>query len=578
MRTGSCFVLAAAWLLLLALLAPCFADCPHSCSGHGDCHHDECRCNDGWGGDDCSVADTALESGETYTDSLNTFTWHYYHVQVPFGTNALNITVQQTSQYGDVDVYVQRGHFPTQRDNIAADETTSNYISIEVPNPSPSTYYIGLYGYWHVDYTLRVDVINGCAANCGAHGQCEAGECVCMDSWTGEHCDRYDRLLVVGDTVHDHVENQEWKYYHLIVPADNVLSITLTGEGEGDVDLYLKHEEYPTFFNFDYLNGTIAPLSTLVVEDPAPGTWYIGCYGYRGDSYDLLVNLEHEAECVAQCSGPSHGTCGSHGTCQCQTGFTGSSCETMTAGMELDTWYEGHVDQNTWNFYKFSVSSTNDVVIAVDQEESREDCDVFVKEGSQPTRISYDYAELSYREQFNITIEDPSGSEWHVGVYGWTACSYRLAITIPIECQCVGNHGQCRQGSDVCICNPGWTGPHCDENSMMIDNGSVYRDQTVAQYQWAYYTITTESTMLLVSMKEQETRGFLWLYVSQSGFPGLDTFDAADKETNTDFHEVHLLFDHKERRRFYIGVYGNPFDILGADPVPFSITAWSPPL
>jgi len=91
--------------------------------------------------------------------SLNSFTWHYYHVQVPYGTSALNITAHQTSRYGDVDVYVQRDRFPTERDYAARDVGTDPDIYLQLPNPAPGRWYIGMYGYWHVDYTLQVDII-----------------------------------------------------------------------------------------------------------------------------------------------------------------------------------------------------------------------------------------------------------------------------------------------------------------------------------------------------------------------------------------------------------------------------------
>jgi len=583
-RGSSCaFIMLSKWscialvcMLLLALLSPCLGACPSNCNHHGDCRHDVCSCSAGWSGSDCSLYDVELVSGESYSDSLDTFTWHYYHVNVGVGTSGLNVTVRQTSDYGDVDVYIQRGALPTQRSYLTSDTTTANYIELSVTNPGPGLYYVGLYGYWHVDYTLTVDVLSSCSVDCGAHGHCEQQTCICYDSYTGAACDKYDRTLTSGNSVSDHVETGEWKYYHLIVPDGNMLSVTLQGTPSGDVDLYLKHEDYPTFWSFDYLNGTIQPLSTLVLEDPQPGTWYIGCYGYRADSYTLTADVEEAGGCPGECSGESHGSCrGSR--CRCEDGFEGEACEHMVTQMTLDTVYDGHVDQNMWNYYWFDVDTTNDVVVAVDQESTGQDCDIFVKSGQDPSRVSYEYAELSYREQFNVTIENPSGSTWHIGVYGWTECTYTMYITIPTTCVCRGDHGECRPNSGVCLCDPGWTGPYCDEGSLALDNGAVYVDQTVTQYNWAYYSITTDSSMVLISMKEQETQGFLWLFVSLSGFPELDGYEAVDRETNSDFHEVHLLFDTKERRDYYIGVYGNPFDVRGPDPVPFKITAWSPP-
>jgi hypothetical protein len=122
---------------------------------------------------------------------------------------------------------------------------------------------------------------------------------------------------------------------------------------------------------------------------------------------------------------------------------------------------------------------------------------------------------------------------------------------------------------------PGWTGDTCSQQVTVLNLGQVYTNQAVAQYQWRYFTVSSNSSAMLVSMRETETRGFLWLFMSQSGYPTLDAFEIADRETNTDFHEVHSVFETPEVRIFYIGVYGNPFGNRGDDGAPFSITSMS---
>jgi len=105
---------------------------------------------------------------------------------------------------------------------------------------------------------------------------------------------------------------------------------------------------------------------------------------------------------------------------------------TERVSLALDTPVTGFVDTNFWNYYTFRIVTQNNVIIrTVQTSSSGSDCDVFVKAGSDPTRIDYEYANLSNLADFNVTIPEPGDTEWHIGVYGWTSCAYTLSITIP---------------------------------------------------------------------------------------------------------------------------------------------------
>jgi len=71
-----------------------------------------------------------------------------------------------------------------------------------------------------------------------------------------------------------------WKYYTIDVPADMSALTVFTRGGSGNADIYVRHGLQPTlgFGEFGaYSNGSTTNES-LVVANPAAGTWYVGVY------------------------------------------------------------------------------------------------------------------------------------------------------------------------------------------------------------------------------------------------------------------------------------------------------------
>jgi len=343
--------------------------------------------------------------------------------------------------------------------------------------------------------------------------------------------------------------------------------------------LYLKKGAYPSWFDFDYFNGTLAPLSTLHLDNPAHGVWYIGTYGYRGNGFSIVAETKQAITCANDCSGSAHGTCNGN-RCACTSDYSGSACERKKTPLELRTKASGYVAPTNWNYYRFTVQTTNNVLVQVFQTSDSGDCDMFIKSGQDPTRQEYDYADLSFNKNFSITIEEPGFVEWHVGVYGWMACSYDIVVSIPSECSCAlqanGGHGHCEQDSDVCICDNGWVGTACDQKTDIIQSGEVITGLNITTTSWNYFRLYANTSLVSISLREQQTVGVLWLFASQKKNPTLGKHEEADMNTNTNFHEVHFAFKSQKQRVFYIGVYGSIYVPEGAA-AGYSITAWAAP-
>lgn len=562
-------------LILSALTALVIASCPENCHNNGECHHDVCTCNEGYAGDDCSISITPLRNRVAVEDSLTTFTWKYYSMSLPTDVNALNITVHQLNSFGDVDVFVQKGRLPTRSDNMASDVSTATITNLLVQPSPPGTYYIGCYAYFYVEYSIMAEMLNTCTVDCGEHGECAHNQCACYEGYAGEQCEFFDMELSSNAVVEGSVLTGEFQYYHHDVPADSNFDLVVSQDSSSncDIDVYIRRETYPSLFAFDQSNVTTAQVTEVHLSDLEAGLWFIGIYGYRGCGYVINFVVSPRTACLSECS--AHGSChSSHNTCTCDRGFSGDYCETMDDGLTDGSQVDGHVDAGYWNYYHFQITSQNAVNIHVRQADSLSDCDVFVASNRLPSQVDYEYADTGYSQEFDVQVNNPSTATWNIGVFGWSDCSYSLTLSMPTHCPCVMGHGHCEAGSSLCMCLPGYTGPSCEQSTNSISNGQVLDDE-VEPYEWAYYAITANTSLMLISMRERGTEGNLWLFASMSGFPQLDAYDVMDKNTNTDFHEVHYLFQSRELRTFFIGVYGSPF---AHDEVPFSITAWYPDL
>ena len=139
--------------------------------------------------------------------------------------------------------------------------------------------------------------------------------------------------LVAGTSRNDHVAERGWAWYYYDAHVqDGVVAdfqVTIEQSGDGDTDLYVKYEELPLLWDYDYRNALVVDSYALTVGSPDEGRYYIGVYGYtvEGDadlSYTIGLTVSAGEDCESKCS--SHGYC-SAGACHCEGPYEGDNCE-----------------------------------------------------------------------------------------------------------------------------------------------------------------------------------------------------------------------------------------------------------
>lgn len=93
---------------------------------------------------------------------------------------------------------------------------------------------------------------------------------------TGSEC------LANGEVVYDLDGGEEsWKFYCAEVPAGVTKLVMHSWNGRGDADLYVKLGSEPGEGAYDWRAAIEEQDETLVLENPAAGTYWIGVYGFH---------------------------------------------------------------------------------------------------------------------------------------------------------------------------------------------------------------------------------------------------------------------------------------------------------
>jgi hypothetical protein len=549
--------------------------CPNDCSGHGTCDSSSrtCICFQYYTGTDCSLEERPLTSGIPQSGSVDTFSWKYYYLALQYRGN-MNVELNQTSATGDCDIYVQVNDIPTRNSYYKRDISTKKQVAFPISDAASGTWYYGVYGFLACNFTLKVTKEGSCPNACSGHGDCLSGNCLCYSGYYGVDCSQAVTTLTINAApVAGSVADSAWSYYRLVYSSSSStdeLTITLTQTTPaGDADIYVKFQENPTEYSYDYANITVRDVSTIKMLAPQAGTWFIGVHGFRGCNYTIQVTSA--GECLNECS--HHGTCNAL-VCACRTNYAGDYCQTrnsLLSNGESDT---GFVSPSSWNYFSYQSNSVQNLEVFMRTQMG--DCDLYAKQGQAPTRVSYDVSDVGTTSNFTMSIPDPGSNTWYFGVYGWSTCSFTITIVETNACLPGCNtHGQCISGT--CICNDGWAGEACDQSSAVLLSNTV-QSGTISggRASWKYYTYTSHpnSTSVHVALKELETDGWLWVFVSRD-IPTLREYDYADTETNTPTHRINIdLTQEAQFNTYHIGVYANPYS-LSRD-IPFKIIAWSP--
>jgi hypothetical protein len=261
--------------------------------------------------------------------------------------------------------------------------------------------------------------------------------------------------------------------------------------------------------------------------------------------------------CPNQCS--SHGTCNTFGgTCSCFTSYTGTDCSIYQQDLQYGVWLSGSLNIWQWHYFKVSTGFGTGALrfeLKANGSDNSGDCDLYLKFGDRPTRLSYDFKDSSPTTDSIITINRTQYGSYYAGVYAFYGCSYSIRVDPLGSCATPCVHGVCRNGA--CVCDAGYSGPTCDNSNEKIELGRQYAS-SVSKNEWKYYMLELNSphAVIDVILNQTDTRedADCDLYARFGTTPTQFDWDYFDQNWRENLSKVSLV--EPQQGNWYIGIFG----------------------
>ncbi len=188
--------------------------------------------------------------------------------------------------------------------------------------------------------------------------------------------------------------NGSWRYYYADLGAGNGELVVDLFDMTGDVDLYVRHGQKPSFYEYhcsDYYYGT--PNRRCVITGPAAGRWWVGIN--NGDVGLIQYSV--------------------------RASWGNSADRALQNGVPVDDYVSGYQAGDAWKYYSADLSQGGEELL-VELRNLSADADLFVRYGAKPDRSNYDCisAEASTLPEA-CSIPAAAAGRWWVGVNNFSA-------------------------------------------------------------------------------------------------------------------------------------------------------------
>ena len=400
----------------------------------------------------------------------------------------------------------------------------------------------------------------------------------------GDDCSLYTYPLTPLVPVSGDVAQSEWEYFTLDSYGSDQ-SWVLTIDNDGDCDLYINFNSYPSRYEYLFRNQSTLPELTLSLKDQPFGVYYGGVYGFSQCSFRIRAS--------------NCGPCGEHGSCfdgqcLCDQGYGGKEClNNMTKVEAHGNIYETSAMAGEWTYFYFESDQDYSEVDWIVESQYHKAMTLAFREDETPTFWNNDYIiewwGFSHKAFINQTNAQ-KGKTYYFGALGGKKCldgycdfTLRLEVTTPLSCPnaCSLHHSSCL--GNGCICLAGYSGVECEEYDLDAELGVTYTGLTktiiifyffkflfsifssshfllslvgyVGDNAWNYYHIEGNTrTSYVVDLNLTSSRGECDLYVNGGSKPTLREFNYLS--TSSPRNPAQVVIPNPIGETWYIGIYG----------------------
>ena len=118
-----------------------------------------------------------------------------------------------------------------------------------------------------------------CQSECSYHGNCVSGSCQCQTNFSGVDCGNMTAPMQIGETVSGYVSQGTWNYFYYLSNTESNIVFTLdVSTPQGDADIFVLKNSYPSLIDFDYVNASSLSSTTVTVDQPGQQYWFTFYY------------------------------------------------------------------------------------------------------------------------------------------------------------------------------------------------------------------------------------------------------------------------------------------------------------
>ena len=383
---------------------------------------------------------------------------------------------------------------------------------------------------------------NNCVNDCNNRGVCNNSQCTCNDPWGGIDCSIYNQTVLNGAEYTGSVGRGGWKYYNYYAKEGESMVWWMNETSEGDCDLYIQMDSFPSQRDFYMRNLTTGQNTSLVVPVEKSGIFYTGVYGYQTCSY--IIEMEVESKCPNNCN--NRGDC--YDSCVCYENYFGDACQYEVVAMTPDTVYTGEVLFGSWLYYSYITNKVVDeidwVLTVASPTTDADYADLYLKKNEKPSLWEYDLANTTMSSEKVIRqTEIALSTTYYLGVYGsyfgsrsspvhFTIKAHVLDPVSPSDCpnNC-SQHGTCT--NNICKCSDDYTGEECEERTQEMSFGESYTGY-VGTGAWNYLQVMGDrANSFVVELNRTSSAGDPDLYVKAGEKPSRFDFDYVNITTGS---------------------------------------------